>query len=88
MSNYDLLRLQAGGLSECFDRQVKMSKANMKFYIYKDARGEHRWKLKSRTGRIVADSSEGYKTKQGVKRAITSIKAEIRTFDVPVVEKI
>ena len=34
-----------------------------KFEIYKDKRGEWRWRLKAPNGRIMADSAEGYKTK-------------------------
>jgi uncharacterized protein DUF1508 len=37
--------------------------------FYKDARGEWRWRLEARNHNIVADSSEGYKTKWGCKRA-------------------
>lgn len=36
----------------------------MKFVIYKDAKGDWRWRIKSSNGRIVGDSSEGYKNKQ------------------------
>jgi uncharacterized protein YegP (UPF0339 family) len=37
----------------------------MKFHIYQDKRGEWRWRLKARNGRIVADSGEGYVRKSG-----------------------
>ena len=29
---------------------------------YKDQKGEHRWRLKARNGKIIADSGEGYTT--------------------------
>jgi uncharacterized protein YegP (UPF0339 family) len=32
-----------------------------KVYFYRDRRGEIRWRLVARNGRIVADSGEGYK---------------------------
>ena len=35
-----------------------------KFIIYPDAKGEYRWRLKAVNGRIVADSAEGYYSKQ------------------------
>ena len=41
----------------------------MKFHIYQDARGEWRWRLKARNGRIVADSGEGYVTRGNALRA-------------------
>lgn len=41
----------------------------MKFHIYQDKRGEWRWRLKARNGRIVADSGEGYVTRGGALRA-------------------
>lgn len=31
--------------------------------IYKDRRGEYRWRLQALNGRIVADSAEGYSRK-------------------------
>lgn len=41
----------------------------MKVEFFKDKAGEWRWNLKAANGRIVADSSEGYKTKWSCKRA-------------------
>lgn len=36
---------------------------NYQFVIYKDAKGEWRWKLRASNGRTVADSGEGYKNR-------------------------
>jgi len=36
-------------------------KSKYKLHIYKDKKGEFRWKLVARNKRIVADSGEGYK---------------------------
>jgi uncharacterized protein YegP (UPF0339 family) len=36
----------------------------MKFHIYKDYKGEWRWRLKAANGRVLADSGESYTTKQ------------------------
>lgn len=41
----------------------------MKVKIYKDNSGEWRWTLKAGNNKIVADSSEGYKTRWGCRRA-------------------
>ena len=35
----------------------------MKYHVYKDNKGEWRWTLRSRNGRVVADSAEGYQRK-------------------------
>lgn len=45
----------------------------MKFHIYRDARGEWRWRLKARNGRIVADSGEGYVRKAGAINAAAAV---------------
>ncbi|MCX7900355.1 MAG: DUF1508 domain-containing protein [Methylocystis sp.] len=42
----------------------------MKFELYKDAKGEYRWRLKALNGNIIATSSEGYKTKGDCEHAI------------------
>jgi uncharacterized protein YegP (UPF0339 family) len=46
----------------------------MKFQIYKDSRNEWRWRLKAANGKIVADSSEGYATKQACLHGIELVK--------------
>lgn len=45
----------------------------MKFEIYRDNNDEWRWRLISSNGRIMADSGESYKSKQGVMKAINTI---------------
>jgi hypothetical protein len=35
------------------------------FYIYRDRAGEYRWRLLAANNEIVADSAEGYSSKQG-----------------------
>lgn len=50
----------------------------MKFYtieVYKDANGEWRWSGKSRNGRVVADSGEGYLKATGLKLALRRLSA-------------
>ncbi len=37
--------------------------------VYSDAAGEHRWRLRSENGRIVADSGQGYASEQGAEEA-------------------
>ena len=42
----------------------------MKFEMYEDKKSLWRWRLKARNGKIIADGSEGYASKQNVKRAV------------------
>jgi uncharacterized protein YegP (UPF0339 family) len=44
-----------------------------KFELYKDARGEFRWRLIAPNGQTIA-SGEGYKTKDSAKNGIESVK--------------
>jgi len=46
----------------------------MKFHVYKDTAGEWRWRLKAAKGKIIADSGEGYKSKQSCKEGIELVK--------------
>lgn len=41
----------------------------MKIRIYKDKRGEWRWRMVARNGRTVADSGEGYVRRSNARRA-------------------
>ncbi|TPW28697.1 YegP family protein [Pararhizobium mangrovi] len=47
----------------------------MKFHIFKDNKGEYRWHLKADNGEIVADSAEGYSTKQSAQHGIDLAKS-------------
>lgn len=56
------------------------------FELYQDSAGEWRWRLVAENGNIIADSAEGYSSKQGAKRGIESVKrtagqAEVRQVD-------
>lgn len=54
----------------------------MKFDLYEDAKKEHRWRLKSGNGQIVAASSEGYKAKADAEKAVASVKSGAAKADV------
>jgi len=45
-----------------------------KFELYKDARGEFRWRLVATNGQTIASSGEGYKSKDSAKAGIESVK--------------
>jgi uncharacterized protein YegP (UPF0339 family) len=53
-----------------------------KFYIYRDAKGEYRWRLRAGNGRIIADSGEGYERKIDCERSIELVKEESPTAPV------
>ena len=41
-----------------------------KFELYKDAKGEYRWRLKSGNGQVIATGGEGYTSKAGALNGI------------------
>ncbi|WP_410767230.1 HVO_2922 family protein [Haloferax sp. DFSO60] len=49
-----------------------MSKA--RFEVYLDAASQYRWRLVHDNGNILADSGEGYASKQKAKQGIQSVK--------------
>lgn len=55
----------------------------MTYYYSRDVKGEWRWRLKASNGKILADSGEGYKTKQECLKDIERVKA---SASAPVVE--
>jgi uncharacterized protein YegP (UPF0339 family) len=55
----------------------------MKFHVYKDHKGEWRWRLKAANSKIVADSSEGYSSKQACLSGINLVKG---STNIPIVE--
>jgi uncharacterized protein YegP (UPF0339 family) len=44
------------------------------FEVFRDNADEWRWRLVASNGNIIADSGEGYQSKQGVERGIESVK--------------
>ena len=45
-----------------------------KFILYKDKKGEFRWRLRHENGNIIADSGEGYVNKDGALNGIQSVR--------------
>ncbi|MFD1634786.1 HVO_2922 family protein [Haloplanus ruber] len=48
-----------------------------RFEVYQDNADEWRWRLVVANGNIIADSGEGYASKQGAKRGIESVKSSV-----------
>jgi uncharacterized protein YegP (UPF0339 family) len=53
-----------------------------KFQLYKDKKGEFRWKLLASNGLTIADSGEGYKTKKSAADGIASVKKNAPTAKI------
>lgn len=56
------------------------------FEVYQDRADEWRWRLVATNGNIIADSGEGYQSKQGAERGIESVRraaprAELETLE-------
>ena len=45
-----------------------------RFELFPDSAGEWRWRLVASNEQIIADSGEGYTSKQGARRGIRSVK--------------
>ena len=45
-----------------------------KFELYKDTKGEFRWRLVASNGQTIANGEEGYKSKESAKAGIESVK--------------
>ena len=60
---------------------------NAVFELYEDNAGEWRWRLVASNGNIIADSGEGYSTKQGAQRGIESVKNSAPDAEVRVTEE-
>lgn len=53
----------------------------MTFEVYKDKKGDYRWRLKHTNGNILATASEGYKAKDSAMKCIENVK---NSKDAPV----
>ena len=55
-----------------------------KFEVFKDKKGEFRWRLKANNHKVIADSGEGYKQKASCKHGIDLVKqlAKKAEFDL------
>ena len=45
------------------------------FELYADKQGEYRWRLRHDNGNIIADSGEGYASRQKARQGIESVRA-------------
>lgn len=47
-----------------------------KFELFKDVRGEYRWRLRSGNGEIIASGGEGFKARAGAENGIEAVKRD------------
>ena len=57
-----------------------------RFGVFQDSADEWRWRLVASNGNIIADSGEGYRSKQGVRRGIESVKRNAQRAEVEFVD--
>lgn len=53
-----------------------------KFELYKDAKGEYRWRLVASNGQTIATAGEGYKAKDSALAGIESVKKNAPTAKI------
>ena len=53
-----------------------------KFQIYKDKKGEFRWRLIATNGNMIANGGEGYVSKSGCKKGIASVIKNAPTAEI------
>jgi len=59
-----------------------MSDSQSQFELYEDDAGEWRWRLVHQNGNVLADSGEGYASKQKARQGIEAVKRD--AVDAPV----
>ncbi len=45
------------------------------FELYEDSAGDYRWRLRHENGNVIADSGEGYASRQKARQGIESVRA-------------
>jgi uncharacterized protein YegP (UPF0339 family) len=55
--------------------RVRREQAVGTFQLYRDKKGEYRWRLRSRNSKIIADSGEGYAQKRSCEHGIELLRA-------------
>lgn len=58
-----------------------------KFELYKDAKGEFRWRMVAPNGQTIATGGEGYKIKDSAKSGIESVKKNAPAAEIVETEK-
>ncbi|MFB6183786.1 MAG: HVO_2922 family protein [Haloarculaceae archaeon] len=56
--------------------------SNATFELYEDREGDWRWRLRHDNGNIIADSGEGYASKQKAQQGIESVRNNAADADL------
>lgn len=82
---FKILRAWFAGKQTTDPQEVK----NPKFEVFQDASGEHRWRLRSANGNIIATSGESFRRIAGAYRGCTATQRILREGELlPIVEVI
>jgi uncharacterized protein YegP (UPF0339 family) len=57
------------------DEQPSFETAKARFQLFRDRAGDWRWRLRHDNGNIIADSGEGYSSKQKAEQGLQSVKS-------------
>jgi uncharacterized protein YegP (UPF0339 family) len=55
---------------------ARAGKSAAAFELYRDAKGEYRWRLKARNGQVLATGGQGYATKRDAAQSIEQMQRE------------
>lgn len=75
-------RTRFNRLPRRLDCPKEVVNAVTKFQIYKDAKGEYRWRLRASNGETIADGNEGYLSKDSCKHGIDLVKQQAASAEV------
>lgn len=67
------LEIEMEWTEESGDIETDVTASKARFEVYEDSAQEWRWRLVHRNGNIIADSSEGYASKQKAKQGLESV---------------
>ena len=62
------------------------SDESLHYEVYGDDKKEYRWRLKSNTGKVIAEAGEAYKKKTDADRAVDAMRAKVAKATVVVVK--
>lgn len=85
--NGNILADSGGGYSSRFNasravNRIREHISEMESETYKDQAGEFRWRLRGGNDEIMADSGEGYSTRNGVEEALTNVQSYLPDADL------
>jgi len=58
------------------DELTRIEDSQSQFELYTDRGGKHRWRLRHRNGNIIADSSQGYASRQKAQQGLSAVRRD------------